>query len=369
VSWLGLAAAVALLALGVLAVVRAPTLPLVFLAVGATELGHWFAGLAILLAVVAHSPGTSIVAWAAAALLLTPALRAWRAAPALRQKLRDAFGVGEPTFRWRDLFRWPIPHRARGERVVIEGLGGPLAFEFYPARGTARAPVVVLVHGGGWMAGDVRELTGWNAWLAERGYAVAVVEYRLIPTGMWPAQREDVLAVVAHLRAEAARFRIDADRVVFFGRSAGGQIVSAIAATGEHRWLRGCVCLYAPFDLEFAYVHGSDDDVLRSRWLLRCYLGGTPEQEPAHYREASAYLTARADAPPFLLLHGPMDELVWFPQSARFAARLAELGVPHALILLPWARHAFDYNLHGPGGQALAAALTAFLRRVAGPAT
>jgi len=366
VSGLELAVAAGLLALSLLAVVRAPTLPLVFVAVGATELGHWFALLAVGLALGAHSLMVSIVALAAAALFLTPAIRAWRAAPALRQKLRDAFGSSDPIFRWRDLFRWPIWHRARGERVVIEGPGGPLAMEFYAMRSAARAPVVLLVHGGGWMAGDSRELTGWNTWLATRGYAVAVVDYRLVPTGVWPAQRDDVLAVIAHLRANADRFGIDPDRIMLFGRSAGGQIASAIAATGGHPWLRGCVCLYAPFDMEFAYEHGSDEDVLRSRWLLRCYLGGTPVQKPAHYREASAYFTIRAGAPPFLLLHGPGDELVWFPQSARFAERLVELGVPHVLLSLPWARHAFDYNLHGPGGQALAAALAAFLDHTCG---
>jgi acetyl esterase/lipase len=175
-----------------------------------------------------------------------------------------------------------------------------------------------------------------------------------------------VLAAVAHLRADAARFGIDPDRIVFIGRSAGGQIASAIAATGAHRWLRGCVCLYSPFDMMFAYEHGSDDDMLRSRWLLRCFLGGPPEMEAAAYREASAYLHAQETAPPFLLMHGGRDELVWTLQSERFAGRLAELGVPHVLVELPWATHAFDYNMTGPGGQITAACLEAFLRKVCG---
>lgn len=216
------------------------------------------------------------------------------------------------------------------------------------------------------MAGSADELGGWNSWLAAKGYAVAAVDYRLVPTDAWPAQREDVLAAVAHLRAEAPRLGIDPERIVFLGRSAGGQIASAIAATGEHGWLRGCVCLYSPFDMVFAHEHGSDDDMLRSRWLLRCFLGGTPEQEPAAYRGASAYLTVRKEAPSFLLLHGARDELVWIAQGERFAQRLAELDVPHAFLKLPWATHAFDYNMNGPGGQVATACLEAFLRRVCG---
>ncbi|HEY8901441.1 MAG TPA: alpha/beta hydrolase [Chthoniobacterales bacterium] len=344
---LGILAALAFVGLGLLAVFRAPTLPLVFLAVGATEVGHWFAGVALLLAALSAPSIASGLFLAAAALLLTPAFRAARFSPA---------------FRWRDLLRLSINHHPSGERMVIDGPGGPLGIDFFPAE-APNAPLVVVAHGGGWMAGNSQELAGWHRWLAARGYAVASVNYRLVPTGAWPAQRDDILAAVDHLRANAADLDIDPDRIVLFGRSAGGQIVSAIAAPGGHPWLRGCVCLYTPFDMAFAYEHSRENDILRSRWLLRCYLGGRPDEEPAHYREASAYQTLQPGAPPFLLLHGPQDELVWFPQSERFAARLEELRVPHTFLALPWARHAFDFNLTGPAGQIFAATLAEFLER------
>lgn len=344
---LGLLGALAFVGLGLLAVFRAPTLPLVFLAVGATEFGHWFALLALGLAALCAPSLAAALFLLAAALLLTPAGRAARSSAA---------------FRWRDLLRLSINHRPTGDRLVIEGPGGPLGIDFSFTEKPG-APLVVIAHGGGWMAGDSHELAGWNRWLAARGYAVASVDYRLVPTGAWPAQRDDVLAAIAFLRANAVRFGIDPGRIVLLGRSAGGQIVSAIAAPGEHPWLRGCVCLYAPFDMNFAYEHSRDDDILRSRWLLRCYLGGPPKQAPAHYREASAYQTVQPGAPPFLLLHGRHDELVGFVQSERFAERLARLGIPHTFLALPWARHAFDFNLHGPGGQVLAAALATFLER------
>jgi acetyl esterase/lipase len=367
---LGLVFALPLLAFSLLAIFRAPSLPLVFLAVGATELGHWFALVTFVLAIllgILGAPLTTVALLYAAVLFLTPAIRAVRASRSLRAEITAAFGSSPPTFRWRDLLRLSIDHRSPAERVTIAGPGGPLAFDFSSAGTTA--PLVVIVHGGGWMAGDSRELAGWNAWLNARGFAVASVEYRLVPNGTWPAQRDDVLAAIDHLREKAALYGIDPDRILLLGRSAGGQIASAIAANDAPAWLRGCVCLYSPFDMNFAYEHGGEEDVLRSRWLLRCYLGGTPPQEPAHYHEASAYHTVTAGAPPFLLVHGQRDELVWIVQSQRFAARLADLAVPHALIELPWATHAFDFNLHGPGGQAFAAALSTFLDHTCGPST
>lgn len=304
----------------------------------------------------------------AAALLISPLLRACGSAGNFRRAIEQGLGVA-PRKRLIDfmtLWRPSISHRPPCERLVIEGAGGRLEIDFFRAKNANPAPLVVVVHGGGWVAGGAGELGGWNAWLAAGGYAVAAVDYRLVPTGAWPAQCEDVLVAVAHLRAVAPRLGIDSERVVFLGRSAGGQIASAIAATGGHRWLRGCVCFYSPFDMAFAYAHGSDDDLLRSRWLLRCFLGGTPEQEPAAYHGASAYLHAEKGAPPFLLLHGGRDELVWIAQSERFSRRLTELDVPHAFLRLPWATHAFDYNRNGPGGQIAAAGLEAFLRRVCG---
>lgn len=358
--------AFALLALSALVFFPPPSMASFPLAVGATELGHWFAIPA--LGIVAFAPksglpgvAATMAAGLALGVFLVPAMRAAGSAGKIARLLRPAGGKAA-VFSWRRLFRWPPHHRAGGERHCVNGV----AFDFYRAKGNAKAPLVVVIHGGGWMAGAADELAGWNRWLNARGIAVAAVEYTLVPGAVWPRQREEVEGVIAHLRREAGAFGIDAERVVLLGRSAGGQIASALAVRGGQPWLRGCVCLYAPFDLDFAYTHGREDDVLRSRWLLRCYLGGPPDAAPIAYREASAYHEVTAAAPPFLLLHGRRDTLVWRVQTERFAARLRKCGVEHIFVELPWATHAFDYNLHGPGGQVFAAAMWAFLERTCG---
>src|SRR3712207_6201694 len=92
-----------------------------------------------------------------------------------------------------------------------------LLLDFYRAGGRSPAPCVVAIHGGSWVGGNrlddgtKRQL---NDYLARRGYAVASIDYRLAPEWIWPAQREDLLAAVAFLRARAAELGSDPTRFV-----------------------------------------------------------------------------------------------------------------------------------------------------------
>jgi acetyl esterase/lipase len=116
--------------------------------------------------------------------------------------------------------------------------------------------------------------------------------------------------------------------------------------------------------LNFAYSFGREDDVLKSPLLLRQFLGGSPAAVPAAYDAASAIRQVSRSSPPTLLLHGRLDVLVWHRQSERLTATLAAAGVPSVFLSLPWATHAFEYNLSGPGGQLGAYAIDWFLAAV-----
>jgi acetyl esterase/lipase len=116
--------------------------------------------------------------------------------------------------------------------------------------------------------------------------------------------------------------------------------------------------------MNFAYAYAREDDVLKSPQLLRQFLGGTPETARAAYDGASAYLHVGPATPPMLLMHGELDTLVWHRQSERLAGKLAGAGVPHAFVSLPWATHAFEFNLNGPGGQLTTYSVEWFLAAV-----
>jgi acetyl esterase/lipase len=245
-----------------------------------------------------------------------------------------------------------------------------LRLDYYrPARPTGPVPCVVVIHGGGWDSGDPSQLPGFNHWLVAKGYAVAAISYRLAPAHPWPAQRDDTLAALAYLKANANELGLDPTRFVLFGRSAGGQIAAAVGYTANDPAIRGVIALYAPHDMRFVWSISRDDDALNSLKLMTQYLGGPPTHERTEiYDTASAQVNVRRGrTPPTLLVHGVIDTLVWQRHSERLSARLAEEGVPHYHLALPWAVHALEYNLNGPAGQLTAYAVEAFLAANLGP--
>jgi acetyl esterase/lipase len=227
--------------------------------------------------------------------------------------------------------------------------------------------VILVIHGGGWDSGDNTQLTDWNHRWAGRGWMVAAINYRLAPANPWPAQRDDVTAAIAWLKANALPLGLDEHRLIVLGRSAGGQIATAAAYGARDPDIRGVISIYAPHDMPFAWSVSREDDALNSINLMRQYLGGPPDtpERKALYDSASGQLLARSDSPPTLLIHGYPDTLVWYRHSRRLTAHLKGIGVPVTHLEFPWATHAFDYNPDGPAGQLTDAAITEFLQRVA----
>lgn len=373
--WSLLAFGLLLVALGSLTVVRSPDWsPSWKLALLAGEYGHFLALLPCALALLAwftrgSSPagavGTALLCAVAIVLFLRPIFTAWRLSADLPPALTAAFGPGasdRAPFSVTELFSSaPVP-------VPVETLpfAAGLALDFYRAtRPDGRAaPCVLMIHGGGWDGGSRTEIAHFNHWLARRGYAVAAVDYRLAPQHPWPAQRDDIVAALAFLQARAGPLGVDPTRCVLLGRSAGGHLAEAVAYTTADPSIRGVIALYAPADLHFAYAYSREDDVLKSPQLLRQFLGGPPDTARPAYDSASGYLHVNPTTPPTLLLHGQLDTLVWHRQSERLAARLAEHRVPHAFLSLPWATHAFEFNLAGPGGQLARYSIERFLASV-----
>ncbi|MEJ7608749.1 MAG: alpha/beta hydrolase [Bryobacteraceae bacterium] len=100
-------------------------------------------------------------------------------------------------------------------------------------------PAVILVHGGGFRRGNRQSYLPLAIKLAERGYVAATVSYRLAPRHQFPAPVHDVKAAVRFLRANAARFQIDPDRIGAFGSSAGGHLALFLGLTPDVKELEG----------------------------------------------------------------------------------------------------------------------------------
>lgn len=372
--WILLVLALALAALSSLTAVKSPDWAPWKLAVLAGEYGHWVALAPLLVAALAWvsrgesaalAGATVLVCATAFGFFLKPVTEAWLIADRLPERLEKQFGHAElarPAFSLGGLFGGGV------KPAAIETLkfSGDLALDFYrPTRTDAKpAPCVLVVHGGGWDGGDRAEIAQFNHWLASRGYAVASIDYRLAPKFQWPAPRDDVAAAIAFLKKNSASLGLDPTRLVLFGRSAGGQIAETVGYAASEPAVRGVIAMYAPSDMVFAYVNAREDDVLKSPMLMRQYLGGTPDSARENYESASALPRVNPSTPPTLLVHGALDALVWYRHSVRLDARLTEVGVPHVFVSLPWAMHACEYNLAGPGGQLTTFAVEWFLATV-----
>ena len=195
-----------------------------------------------------------------------------------------------------------------------------------PANATrARLPVVVILHGGFWSSSYGLELgRPLAADLTRSGVAVWNVEYRRIGTGEgggggWPATGLDVAAALDALATDvqrAAPGRLDLRRVVAVGHSAGGQLAGWLAARPRAKdavRLRGVVAQAGVMDLQAAA------DGQLGGGAVQAFLGGSPQQQPTAYAQASP--TARAPlGVPVVCVHGRSDSTVPLSQSMRFVS-------------------------------------------------
>jgi acetyl esterase/lipase len=260
---------------------------------------------------------------------------------------------------------------------VSEGLAldvwRPAGVNGKPTSPTAPASAaVVLVHGGGWVSGGRGGVARWNGWLADRGYVVFDVDYRLAPPPRWEDAARDVADAVAWVRAHAGRFAVDPHRVALIGWSAGGHLALLTAyraADAKHR-VQAVAAFYPITDLRTA-VHGA-----RPRWAereadtqLHAFLGGPVADHADAARVASPIAHADKGVPPTFLTHGTNDQLVHVDHSDALAAALRHVGADHQLVRLPGSNHAFDLAWGAWSTQVARVALGRFLDLHLGPPT
>ncbi|WP_157180813.1 alpha/beta hydrolase [Actinopolymorpha alba] len=184
------------------------------------------------------------------------------------------------------------------------------------------APAVIYLHGGGWRAGE--RSAGLYPWLgpllAAHGFVVANVTYRLSDRATFPAQLHDVKAAVRWLRANAAAYGVDPDRVGAWGDSAGGHLAALLGTTANRADLEGdCGSPGWSSAVQAAIMRCAPSDFLPmpedQAEVLDALFGGPRAETPELRRLASPAGYARAGVPPFLIVHGTNDETVPFAQA------------------------------------------------------
>lgn len=227
----------------------------------------------------------------------------------------------------------------------------PQVVDIYVPATRGPHPLVMFIHGGGWMGGHTRhsgalaDFPKVLASLAAEDFTVASLEYRLSNEAPFPAQLQDSNAALRFLRAHAGDYRIDPKRVGVWGGSAGGHLAALTAVTCRNTALDpasatdGCVqaavTWYGVYD--FAGMTATRDGNAAGGKLLGC--GKTCPEDKVRAVSPVTYIDA--EDPPFLLIHGDDDQVVPVVQSHLGEAAFKKAGVRVESIYIPGVDHSF----------------------------
>ena len=234
--------------------------------------------------------------------------------------------------------------------------GVSLRLDAFVPDGPGPFPAVILVHGGGWNAGDKSggPKKGYMAPMYEplsaAGFAWFSINYRLAPEHRHPAAVEDVETAIRWVKAHAAEYRIDPRRIALSGESAGGHLVGlAVVRADSSTRVAAVVPFYGVFDMVAESKRRNGEIPSFNRLFGRDTLDDTMLKL---MHDASPINFVKAGLPPFLLVHGTADQSVAYQQSVDMQARLRAAGVPCELItikdgphgMLPWPPLAPDFK-------------------------
>lgn len=204
-------------------------------------------------------------------------------------------------------------------------------------------PVVVFVHGGGWVGGNRKFFASKATQLAATGcFAAVSIGYRLSKEATWPAQIYDCKAAIRWIRGHAKEFGLDTEHIGAIGGSAGGHLVTMLGVSGGVKALEGdlgeftslssrvtCVVnVCGPTDLTTALIPGSTTDDP----LVRNLIGGELRHKMDVAIAASPLTYVTAHAVPVMTIHGTRDLRVSFTNAEKLDAALKKVGATSLLI-------------------------------------
>jgi acetyl esterase/lipase len=235
----------------------------------------------------------------------------------------------------------------------------PLVVDIYmPPKNGGPKPLIMYIHGGGWMGGHTRHSGALSnfpavlAQLAREGFVVASLEYRLSGEAPYPAQLQDARAAIRFLKTNAAKYGIDPARTGVWGGSAGGHLAalaalscgdtsmdSAAAPIGSE-CVQAAVTWYGVFDFAPMLARQANNGGLNvaEDALLRC-TPATCTQAAVKAVSPASYIDAKD--PPFLLIHGDKDVVVPITQSIDAETKMRAAGMSVESIYITGVDHSF----------------------------
>jgi len=211
-----------------------------------------------------------------------------------------------------------------------------------PANRNSQTPLVVVVHGGGWVTGDKTELQFLLTGLKQRGYAVANVNYRLTTNNPdnYKMQLDDLDSAIQYCFRQASYYTFSNQKVYLVGHSAGGHLSLAMSySRNTSGKIKAVASLAGPTDLfGLAFYNNVVYGTVLTTYLGVSLLPVTPATEQ-RYKSCSPQYQATATSPATIFFHGELDPIVNPDQSNFLYARLGTLGVDRRLVSYPLTFH------------------------------
>lgn len=237
-----------------------------------------------------------------------------------------------------------VPYAPGGRRFELD--------VYHHVNRPAGAPVLLQIHGGGWVIGN-KDQQGIPLMLhmAARGWVCVAINYPLSPRARWPEHLIAVKRAVQWIREHGGEYGADPSFLAVTGGSAGGHLAAMLALTAGDASLQpgfadvdtsvqACVPHYGVYDFTDSSNTSATQrlDALLSRYVM------SPDAVfPDDFQTASPQFRVRADAPPFLVIHGTNDTLVPVGEARAFVRRLREVATaPVGYAEIVGAQHAFD---------------------------
>ncbi|MFK7990239.1 MAG: alpha/beta hydrolase fold domain-containing protein [Sandaracinaceae bacterium] len=245
--------------------------------------------------------------------------------------------------------------------VYASHQGAPLHLDLATPVGPGPHPFIVLIHGGGWRAGERAHMDAELDAFAALGYAAASVDYRLLTRSddnRFPAQIADVRCAVRYLRRHAGRLHLDPERAAALGYSSGGHLALLLGTGADVSGLDDDVCEDTETSSGVAAVVAffgvaelrTDASFPRpSERLIERLIGGPRAERLDLTTLASPIAHIDARDAPTLLFHATDDPVVPVAQSRRMRAALSGAGVPVRYVEVPGRRHGFRVFPRDPG--------------------
>jgi len=236
--------------------------------------------------------------------------------------------------------------------------GDVLTGDYYAPPDTGPYPALIALHGGAWKLGTAEGYQYWGPYLAQRGYVLFSINYRLVhgTRNRYPVAVHDTRAAVQFLRSQAAALKVDPTRIGCMGDSAGAHLAALVALAGDtspfseaspndpyagvSTHVKVVIGVYGVYDLLAQWQH---DQIARPRdQITEAFLGTSPMESKHVFYEASpfTYTTIDKNHTAFLVVWGTEDDIVDArSQSEAFVTALKQAGFFVRTAIVPGAPH------------------------------